>query len=821
MKISYTWLKNYIGNLEDISIEDISSLLTDCGLEVDGIEEKEAIKGGLKGLVTGEVLTCVDHPDSDHLHLTTVNIGSEVLSIVCGAPNVSAGQKVVVATIGTVLYSGDEKFTIKKSKIRGQESFGMICAEDEIGLGTSHDGIMVLPAEVPVGMKAAEYFNVTSDYVIEIGLTPNRSDATSHIGVARDLVAMLKVRKFSNEAENILKIPDVSAFKAGSEKTVTIEVDDTTLCPRYTGLVIKGVKVAPSPQWLQDTLLSLNLKPINNIVDITNFVLMETGQPLHAFDMSEIKGNKVVVRTAKEGEKFITLDGIERVLSAQDLMICNQSYPMCIAGVFGGLNSGIKESTTDVFLESAYFNASSIRKTARRHSLNTDASFRYERGADPNITEYAIKRASLLIKEIAGGEIASEITDIYPTKIEPARIELSLKYLNSLVGEEFSAQTICAVLEALEMKVSTSGDTINVEVPTNKVDVTRPADLVEEFLRIYGYNKIEDKGRLSFSLQDGEKIKPEAVQRKVADMIASNGFCEILNNSLTNEEISKKFYDNSTIVEIANPLSSELGVMRPSLLIGGLQSVAYNINRKQNDLKFFEWGRTYSKNNSVKSDAPVTARYKEEEHLSLLITGVSVPENWLAPERKTDFYFIKKYAELVWNFLRLNEISFTIEELGQDVEISYGLQYVVNKKPILKIGKVKHEICKAIDVKQDVFYADFNWSAILKLLPKKAVSYKEISKFHTVRRDLALLIDKNITFAQISSSLKRNANNLLAGEVILFDVYQGEHLPENKKSYAIGFNLLDEEKNLTDQQIERTVQRIVEGLAKDCGATLR
>ncbi|MDR0763170.1 MAG: phenylalanine--tRNA ligase subunit beta [Bacteroidales bacterium] len=835
MKISYNWLNNYIDGLQNITIDDISALLTDCGLEIDGIEKKESIKGGLHGLVTGEVLTCTDHPDSDHLHLTTVNIGQgEPLNIVCGASNVAAGQKVVVATIGTILYNGDESFTIKKSKIRGQESYGMICAEDEIGLGASHDGIMVLPQNTVVGMPAADYFGVTSDYIIEIGLTPNRSDATSHTGVARDLAALLRVRR---GIQATLKMPDVSTFKAAVENPIRIEVQNASLCPRYTGLVIRGVKVAPSPQWLQDALLSIDLKPINNIVDITNYVLMETGQPLHAFDLVEIKGNKVVVRTAAEDEKFVTLDGVERVLSASDLMICNASEPMCIAGVFGGLNSGIKDTTTDVFLESAYFNSSSIRKTARAHSLNTDASFRYERGANPNITEYAIKRAALLIQEIAGSTAVSEITDVYPAPVKPARVELSLEYLNSLVGEKFTPSQVAVVLEAIEMKVSMQSavDTLVIEIPTNKVDVTRPADVAEEFLRIYGYNNIAPKDTLQFAFQHSSTVKPEAVQRSTANYLAANGFYEILNNSLTREDISRKFYTPENIVAVANPLSSELGVMRPSLLIGGLQSIAYNINRKQNDLKMFEFGRTYSRNNAVKADAPVTARYKEEEHLSLLITGPFAVENWNSNGSGNSgsgggggngggsggFYNIKKYADALWAMLRLNETAFDISEIENDDELAYGLQWIINKKQVLKIGKVRSEICKALDVKQDVFYADFNWSNILKLLPQKLVQYKEISKFPAVRRDLALLLDKQITFAKVAASVKRNAGSLLYGNVLLFDVYEGEHLPENKKSYAIGFMLQDAEKTLTDAQVEKTVQRVVEGLARDCGATLR
>ncbi len=868
MKISYKLLKKYLNTDIALDISEVSEYLTSCGLEVDGIEEVESIKGGLKGLVIGEVLTCTDHPDSDHLHLTTVNIGEDgtPLNIVCGASNVAAGQKVVVATIGTVLYSGDEKFTIKKSKIRGQESHGMICAEDEIGLGASHDGIMVLPAEAKVGMPAAEYFGVTSDYIIEIGLTPNRSDAVSHIGVARDLAAMLQVRDGASVA---LCMPDVSAFKGDGDCPVSIEVLNSELCPRYTGLVLRGLKVAPSPQWLQEVLVSVGLKPINNIVDITNYVMLETGQPLHAFDLSYVKGGRVVVRTAAEGEKFVTLDGVERSLSSGssgDLMICNDSEPMCIAGVYGGLNSGIKDTTVDLFLESAYFNASSIRKTARRHGLNTDASFRYERGADPSITDYAIKRAALLMQELAGG-VASNVKDVYPVVVEPVRIALSIQYLNSLVGETFEKDCVKKVLQALEMKVEndnadrmfletqssrrtsvemrertevrdrisnevqrrdlrnleiSDNDILWVEVPTNKVDVTRPADLVEEFLRIYGYNKISSKGTLTFSFQHSEKISPEKEQRKIADFLAASGFYEMVNNSQINQEIANRFYEQEKIVSIANPLSSELGVMRPSMLTGGLQTISHNINRKQQDLKFFEFGRIYEKNNAVKNDAPVTARYREEEHLAIFMSGAEHPENWQHSVVKTNFYNVKRIVDMLWEKLRLNECACEVSELpADDREFAYGLQFVVNKKQIAKIGKLCSDICKAMDVAQEVYYADINWSLVLKNIPKKVVAYKEISKFPAVRRDLALLLDKKVSFAQVAMSVKRSAGNMLSGEVLLFDVYEGEHLPADKKSYAIGFNLQDSEKTLTDAQVEKAVSRIVEGLTRDCGATLR
>lgn len=825
MKISYNWLKEYADI--DISVEEISNLLTDCGLEVDGIEEHESIRGGLKGLVIGEVITCEDHPDSDHLHLTTVNIGEEGnLSIVCGAENVATGQKVVVATIGATLYSGDESFKIKKSKIRGKESFGMICAEDEIGIGDSHAGIMVLPEGAVVGVPAANYFNLSSDYIFEIGLTPNRSDATSHIGVARDIVAVLNSRNFINaEGDDCeLLYPNVEDFKIDCKDIdITVEVKDNKNCPRYSGLCIKGIKVEPAPEYIQNRLKSVGLRPINNVVDITNYVLMELGQPLHAFDMANVKGNKVVVRLANEGEKFVTLDGVERKLSARNLMICNESEPMCIAGVFGGEKSGVSETTTDIFLESAYFNPVSIRKTAREYGLNTDASFRYERGADVNVTVYALKRAAKLICEIAGGKIASEIIDIYPNKMEDTIVDLDLNDVNTLIGKNIEKDIVKAILENLEMQVEEiSTNMLRVEVPSNKVDVTRPADLVEEVLRIYGYNNIELQGRLSYSMNAASSNSDHKIYASVANMLSSTGFCEILNNSLCKQEYIENCklgstYKEDNIVLLANPLSKELNMLRPTLLFGGLNSIEFNLNRKQNNIKFYEFGRSYFKTNSEEED--VIKRYSEENHLALFISGNKNVEGWQEANKAADFYDLKLNVERVFNSLRVNELKYKVEESDSELFV-YGLKITLNKAILVEFGLLTKTICDSFDIKQEVYYADFSWDNILKYMPKKERIYKEVSKYPSVRRDLALLIDKSVKFEQIEN-LAFSCERTLLKEVNLFDVYQGKTLESGKKSYAVSFILQDLEKTLTDKQIEKIMEKIIGKLSSELGASLR
>ncbi|MEG1497944.1 MAG: phenylalanine--tRNA ligase subunit beta [Bacteroidales bacterium] len=816
MKVAYSWLKEYADlNLNE---QETSELLTDCGLEIDAVEKYESVKGGLQGLVVGSVLTCVDHPDSDHLHITTVDIGSEILDIVCGAPNVEAGQKVIVATVGTVLYSDKESFVIKKSRIRGRDSFGMICAEDEIGMGKSHDGIMILPSDIPVGMPACEYFKVQKETVFEIGLTPNRSDATSHLGVVRDLVSLVNIRQGKKLK---IKYPSVEDFKLSSVNLpITVSVEDFHACPRYTGVTIKGVKVSPSPQWMQQRLQSIGLRPINNIVDITNFVLMETGQPLHAFDVAQITGQKIIVRSALQGEKFVTLDGVERVLSEKNLMICNEKEPMCIAGVLGGIQSGVRNTTTDVFIESAYFNPVSIRKTAKEHGLNTDASFRYERGADPHINEYALKRAALLICEIAGGEVASPIIDLYPEPIPCVEIELSMPYLRILIGKDLSQNLVQDILESLEMQVKKIGeDKLLVRVPANKADVTRPADLVEEVLRIYGYNNIELSGHLSYAMNMSITDTEEEILVQVSNLLANKGFLEIMNNSLCGEEYVAGCGMQADCVSLANPLSKELNILRPTLLFGGMESIALNLNHKQNNLRFYEFGRTYFKNTKVGIEKKVTEKYKEEMHLSMFLSGCQEEETWQYTQQKSDFYFLKKQVEIVSRKLRLDSSKYQTKEVEGE-EFQYGLQYEINEKPIVRFGKIKPSICKYFDVKQDVFYADFHWDTLLKYRSHKKIEYMEIAKYPSVRRDLALLLDPNITFLQIKEISKKSEKTLLK-EINLFDVYEGNKIPAGKKSYAVSFVFQDINKTLTDNQVEKIMEKIQLNLNREIGAVLR
>ena len=818
MKVSYSWLRQYADF--DLSVEEVSRLLTDCGLEIDAVEEVESIRGGLKGIVTGEVLTCEPHPDSDHLHVTTVDVGQgEPLPIVCGAANVAAGQKVVVATVGTVLYDGQESFTIKKSKLRGKDSYGMICAEDEIGVGTGHEGIMVLAEDTPVGMPAAEYFKLQSETVFEIGLTPNRSDATSHIGVVRDLVALETIR---NNRPISIKYPSVKDFKPGTGLKVDVQVEDTLNCPRYAGICVKGVKVAPSPEWLQKRLLSVGLRPINNVVDVTNFVLLEMGQPMHAFDIARIKGGKIVVRAAREGETMVTLDGVERRLSTRNLMICNESEPMCMAGVFGGADAGVSDSTTDVFLESAYFNPVSIRKTAREHGLNTDASFRYERGADPDICLYALKRAALLLAEVAGGETASDIVDIYPTPIVRPVVELSLDYLNRLVGEPMEAAEVKRVLEAMEMEVDVKAgahDTLlNVRVPLNKPDVTRPADLVEEFLRIYGYNRIDSGNRLSYGMRDEKNAEPERVVTKVSEFLSHNAFFEIMNNSLCSESYIETF-KLENVVKMLNPLSKEMSIMRPTLLFGGLSGIMYNLHRKQGNLRFYEFGRTYATVPAAEVSASVTERFREENHLGLWLCGAEREELWQHAPKAFDFYSLKSYVEKICGLLRINLAKSRCTDL-QDPYFAYGLQFELAGKPAVKFGEVAASVRERFDIKVPVFYADFNWDLVLKAMPKKAPEYKEVNRFPEVRRDLALLVDKAGKFSRIEEVARKSEKSLLKA-VSLFDVYEGRNLPENKKSYAVSFILQEEGKTLTDKQIERSMEKIFSALQNELGCELR
>ncbi len=820
MKVSYNWLKNY-ANLTQTP-DEISALLTDCGLEVESVDEIESVRGGLKGVVIGEVKTCEKHPDADKLSITTVDVGAEnLLNIVCGAPNVAAGQKVAVATIGTKLYSGDEVFEIKKSKIRGVTSEGMICAEDELGLGASHDGIMVLKPETRVGMPAAEYFNIESDFVFTIGLTPNRGDAASHVGVVRDLVACINVR---NRNQNLkINYPDISNFDkqtASGKLNIPVIVENAEACPRYSGVSMQGVTVKPSPDWLKNKLMAIGVRPINNIVDITNYILMELGQPMHAFDAAEIKGGKVIVKNLAEKTPFVTLDCVKRELSAKDLMICNAEEGMCIAGVFGGEKSGITEKTTDIFLESAYFNPVSVRKTARFHGLSTDASFRFERGTDPNITVYALKRAALLVQELAGGTIASEVYDVYPSEIKPKEVVLNLSDLARQIGEELPIEDIKNILSSLEIPIlEEKNNEFRLAIPTNKHDVIRSIDVTEEILRIYSYNRLKRLG--SITLTPNHAVKPDAMKlyNRVADLLSNNGFAEIMNNSLTKADYYSKNpgFSADELVHIANPLSNELDVMRQTLLFGGLESIAYNQNRKATDLKLYEFGNVYAKNLNADPAANVIKRYKEERRLGVFLCGNETGESWEQAQEKVDFFTLKSFVNLIFQNLRISKISVNKEVSSI---FSNGLSYSINNKIVAEFGQIKTEILKNFDIKQSVFFADIRWTEILKAVPTKAVSYQEISKFPDVRRDLSLLLDKNIDFKQLED-LAFECDKKILQKVNLFDVYEGDKLPEGKKSYAVSFTFQDREKTLTDVQIDKIMEKLVKAYGEKLSAVLR
>lgn len=820
MNISYNWLKDYLEF--DLTPQETADALTSIGLETGSVEEIQTIKGGLEGLVIGEVLTCENHPNSDHLHLTTVNIGDggEPLKIVCGAANVAAGQKVVVATIGTKLYSGDEEFTIKRSKIRGEESFGMICAEDEIGIGASHDGIIVLPSDAKVGTLAKDYYNVKSDFVLEVDITPNRVDAASHYGVARDLAAYLKQ---AGKPYKLTK-PSVESFSIDKEEGgIDVRVENTEACPRYSGLTIRGVTVKESPDWLKNKLLLIGLRPINNIVDITNFVLYETGHPLHAFDAKHIIGNKVIVRTEPEKTKFVTLDEQERELTANDLMICNEKEGMCIAGVFGGLKSGVTESTSDVFLESAYFNPTWVRKTARRHGLNTDSSFRFERGADPNNTLYVLKRAALLIKELAGGEISGEIQDIYPCVVNKPCVTLSYEKANSLIGKEIPQETVKSILESLEIEIESETETeLMLRIPTYRVDVLRDVDVIEDILRIYGYNNVEIGSTLQSSLSyQTETDRKHKLQSLVSEQLTANGFNEIMNNSLT----KRAYYENNeafpikNCVSLLNPLSNDLGVMRQTLLYGGLESIAYNRNRKHADLRFYEFGNCYFYDSDQKNEEKVLNEYSEESHIALWMCGKRTHKNWSTPEAQNSVFELKAHIQNIFARLGLSERQLLFEPISSSM-YSVAMNIRTHQKQIGTFGIISTKICKDFDIDTEVFYAEMNWDNLLKESAKKAIQYSEISKFPPVSRDLALLIDKNITFAQIEQVAKKSEKKLLKN-VTLFDVYEGKNLPEGKKSYAVNFVLQDIEKTLNDKQIDTVMKKIQYNLEKELGAQLR
>ena len=806
MKISLNWLQQYIKL--DLEVNQISEFLTDTGLEVEGIEEIESIKGGLKGIVIGEVVTCQQHPNADRLKVTTVNIGESVLDIVCGAPNVAAGQKVLVATIGTVLYDGEESFKIKKGKIRGEVSMGMICAEDELGLGSSHDGIMVLPNELEVGTLASDYFKIENDTVFEIGLTPNRSDAMGHFGVARDLKTVLN----HNGSELEMCLPNLKQFKTDNNNlSISVEVENSELCPRYSGVSISGIKIEPSPEWLKNRLKSIGIESKNNIVDVTNFVLHETGQPLHAFDAKKITGNKIVVKTLSEKTKFTTLDEVERDLSAEDLMICNEKEGMCLAGVFGGLDSGVSHSTTSIFLESAYFNPVSVRKTAKRHHLSTDSSFRFERGCDPNMTLYALKRAALLIQEIAGGEISSEIVDIYPNEIKHFELELTYKKLDSLIGEKIEREAVKSILTDLEIEVVSETQTgLSLKVPPFRADVQREVDVIEEVLRIYGFNTVKIPSKLNTSISHSDEVNPEQIRNITSDLLSSNGFSEIMNNSLTKESYIHLISElnEQENVKILNPLSQDLNVMRQSLLFSGLENISYNINRKNQDLKLYEFGKTYHK---------VEGENQEKEHLMLLLTGKVNSENWNTTKDKTDFFVMKEKVEHI--LFRLGITKIKSEEIST-YGFSEGLMYKHKKNRLVCFGKVDKKIIKSFGIKQELYYADFNWDLILNLVLNTKIKYSEVSKFPSVKRDLSLLIDKEVTFKELNTIAKQTETKILKS-VNLFDVYEGDKLPEGKKSYALSFILEDNTKTLTDKYIDKVMNKLISSYETKVGAEVR
>ena len=822
MKISFNWLKQY--HDADLSPDKVAELLTGCGLEVESMDLFQSVKGGLKGVVIGEVLACEKHPNSDHLSLTAVNIGTgDPLRIVCGASNVAKGQKVAVATLGTTLYFNDAELTLQRTKIRGEVSEGMICAEDELGLGSSHAGIMVLDPGAQVGMPASEYFKVEEDVVFTIGLTPNRVDAASHLGVARDLVAV--VNNFGKDHSDPtrhkhLLFPDVSGFSVDNHNMpIEVIIEDPKACPRYSGITVSGITVKESPGWLKNRLLAVGLRPINNIVDITNFILMELGQPLHAFDSQQIEGGKVIIKKYPERTKFSTLDHIERELSSNDLMICNTAEPMCIAGVFGGVKSGVTTETTSVFLESAYFDPVHVRKTSRYHGLQTDASFRFERGANVDITVTALKRAAMMIREIAGGEISSGIVDIYPSSILPVTVELSYDNLDHLIGKRIPRDVVANILTDLGIQLlEESGSGLRLQVPAFKVDVTREADVIEEIMRVYGYNNIETLDEVGSSLSYTISPDPEKIQNMVANWLAANGFNEIMNNSLTR---SAYYADNADFplqqcVKMLNPTSRDLDVMRQTLLYGVLESSVFNQNRKNGDLKMFEFGRVYS-TVSEKND-PVRG-YHEENHLAMMITGRSQPENWNIGDKPVDFFELKGMMEAIFKKLAVKQDHWVIESF-KSKQIADGLSYLVNGKKILHIGHICSPVLSAFDCKQPVVYAEVNWDLLFSLVPGKVAQYQEIPKFPEVRRDLALLVDKEITFSQIEKLACQTEKRLLK-KVGLFDVYEGDKIAPGKRSYAISLILQDKDKTLTDKEIEKTVERLIKAMNSQLNAQIR
>lgn len=820
MEISYKWLKEYVDF--DLTPQETADALTSCGLEVDALEEVQTIKGGLKGLYVGKVLTCELHPNSDHLHITTVDLGkAEPQQIVCGAPNVAAGQKVIVADLGCVLYDGDKEFVIKKSKLRGVESLGMICAEDEIGVGTSHDGIIVLPEDAPVGQPAAEYYHLESDWIIEIDITANRSDALSHWGVARDLYAWLK----RNGHATSLHRPDCSEFAVDNhDLPIDVEIENTEACKRYACVSISGCEVKESPEWLQNKLKVIGLRPINNIVDITNYVMMAYGQPMHCFDADMVKGSKIVVRTQPEGTKFVTLDGEEHTLGEHDLSICNAEDPMCIAGIFGGKGSGTYDTTKNVVLESAYFHPTWIRKSARRHGLSTDASYRFERGIDPNGAIYALKQAAILCKQLAGGKVSMEIKDVYPNPINDARVQLDFEYVDRLIGKKIGNDMIRSIVESLDMKIVSETETgLELDVPAYRVDVQRPCDVVEDILRIYGYNNVEIPTQLKSSLTIPSDIdKTYHRQNVIGEQLVGCGFREILNNSLTKTayytELNK--YTEETTVKVMNPLSNDLGVMRQSLLFGGLESISRNINHKMPNLRFFEFGNCYHYSPEKKNDEDPIKAYTEEMHLGIWTTGKRVEGSWAHADEKTSFYELKAYVLNIFTRLGVNP-GIVVSETSDNNIFGKALALKARSGKVLcEMGTVCHKLLKKMDIDQEVFFADINWDNVMRAIKKNEVLYHDISKFPSVSRDLALLIDKSVEFEQIEQIAHQTEKKLLKS-VELFDVYEGKNLPEGKKSYAVNFILQDETKTLNDKQIEAIMTKLINNLKQKLGAELR
>ena len=807
MKISYNWLKQFIKT--DLKSEDTAAILTDLGLEVEGVEKFESLKGGLEGVVIGHVLTCIQHTNADKLKVTTVDIGTGIpIQIVCGASNVGVGQKVPVAKIGTKLYDKEgNSFEIKKGKIRGEESHGMICAEDELGLGDSHEGIMILAEDLVPGTLASKVFKIETDEVFEIGLTPNRADAMSHWGVARDLRAGL-IQKNSNQSELIT--PSVNKFKVDKRTLkIDVKVEDIKLAPRYCGVTISGITVKPSPEWLKNRLKSIGLTPKNNIIDVTNYVLHEIGQPLHAFDAAKINGN-ILVKTVASGTKFTTLDGIERSLHEEDLMICDEKGPLCIAGVFGGQNSGVSENTNTIFLESAYFNPVAIRKTAKRHTLSTDASFRFERGIDPSITEYALKRAAILIQEVAGGEITSDIIDVYQKKIEDFSVVLNFNNVSKIIGQEIPKETIKKILVSLDIKVtSVSESSLGLIIPAYRVDVQREIDVIEELLRVFGYNNINFTKKLNATVSNSGRTEDYKVQNIIANQLTSLGFNEMMANSLTTPDyikLSENLREEFNVL-ILNPLSNDLSAMRQSLLFSGLEAISFNINRRNSDLKLFEFGKTYHK---------LPSGFDEPKHLTLFTTGNRLQESWTNPQKPSDFFLFKGYVDTILSRLGISKTQYkpvTSDVFAEGIAIGAGTEILV------EFGTVKKSILKHFDIKQEIFYADFNWNAILKSLSNK-IKFTEISKYPEVRRDLALLVDEKVAFDDVYNIARQSEKSLLK-DITLFDVYVGANLPEGKKSYAVSFTIQDDSKTLTDTQIEKIMSKLQSNFETQLGAQLR